>query len=82
MTLLPSHASDGVAGQHGHDVISRPSHADDGIAVVIWPRIDVYVKSCWRWRYRVMLTMTLPSHADDGTVETSWPRRDVDAMSC
>jgi hypothetical protein len=58
------------------------SHAGDGAVGVTWPRHDVDVDSCWRWRCwgdlaaalhrcRVMLAMVLSSHAGDGTTEST-----------
>jgi hypothetical protein len=57
-------------------VIMLPSHAGNGATEVTWSRRDVDVKSCWRWRYRVvlaaaryryrvMLAIMLSSHTDD-----------------
>jgi hypothetical protein len=62
-------------------VMVLSSHAGNGAAGATWPRRDVNVESCWRWRCRVMLVMALPgrlgydamsmlSHAGDGATES------------
>jgi hypothetical protein len=68
------------------------SHAGDGAVGVTWPRHDVDVESCWRWRCwgdlaaalhrcRVMLATVLSSHAGDGTTESTRSRHGVDVES-
>jgi hypothetical protein len=70
--------------------MTLPSHVGNGAAEVTWPRRDVDVESYWRWRYRVMLAMTLPrrlghsallmpSHDGDGVTEVTWAWRDAES---
>jgi hypothetical protein len=58
------------------------SHADNGVAGAIWPLRDIYAKSCWQRRCRVMLAMMLPRQLGHDAISMPSLVGDGAAQSC